>query len=259
MNRASDFFEHIETISGNSPAFLNARAADALKSFTPARIGVGRSGSRPLSKEILKFRADHAAALDTIYDFVDEDLIDRHDCLKVQTLVRDKEEYLVRPDLGRRLQDQYLESLKDSYERGEKVLLIIGDGLSANAIESNLDDILPSLRISLKMHDLNPSRPIFVKFARVAVMDHIGEILRPETVILLIGERPGLITSKSMSAYLCYRPHIGTIESDRNVVSNIHQGGIPPLEAGAVIADLIHTFIENGASGVNLKNLNNKG
>lgn len=254
MTDTPDFVEHIETISGNRPTYLNARAAEALKSYTSARIGVGRCGPRPLSREIIRFRADHAAARDTIYDFVDEDLLDRHDCFKVQTLVQDKEEYLVRPDLGRRVQDKYLENLKQTFNPGEKVLLMVGDGLSANAIESNLEDILPSLRVSLEMHDLKPSRPIFVKYARVAVMDHVGEILQPETVVLLIGERPGLITSESMSAYLCYRPRVGIIESDRNVVSNIHRGGIPPLEAGAVIADLIQTYMKHGASGVKLKN-----
>lgn len=251
----TDLFEHLATVSRNRPRYRAPRAAEALKGFTPARVGVGRCGSRPLSRDVLNFRADHAAARDTIHDFVAEDLIDRHRCTKVQTLVEDKEQYLLRPDLGRRLRSRDAERLRDTFGRGARVLLMVGDGLSANAIESNLDDILPSLRIGLEMYDLEPSAPIFVKFSRVAVMDHVGELLEPETVVLLIGERPGLMTSASMSAYLCYRPRLGTVEADRNVVSNIHRAGIPPLEAGAVIADLIHTFLTHGASGVNLKAL----
>jgi ethanolamine ammonia-lyase small subunit len=171
----------------------------------------------------------------------------------VETLARNKREYILRPNLGRRIREEDVEKLKSFHAQGEKVLILVGDGLSANAVEANLDDILPSVRTGLERHGYEATKPIFIKHARVGVMDHIGEVLLPETVLLLIGERPGLVSSESMSAYMCYMPRFGKTDSDRNVISNIHRGGIPPLEAGAVIADFVHQFLINRMSGVNLK------
>lgn len=248
-----DFDDFVKSTSRNTPVYNDANVAEALKGYTSARIGVGRCGSRPLTSEVLKFRVDHAAARDTIYDYVPEDLVGEHDCIGVETLAQNKREYILRPDLGRRIREEDVEKLKSSLPCGEKALILIGDGLSANAVEANLDDILPSIRTGLERYGYVATRPIFIKHARVGVMDHIGEILLPETVVLLIGERPGLISSESMSAYMCYRPRFGKTDSDRNVISNIHRGGISPLEAGAVIADFVHQFLITKTSGVNLK------
>ncbi|MGD9505235.1 MAG: ethanolamine ammonia-lyase subunit EutC [Syntrophobacteraceae bacterium] len=248
-----DFEGVVGDVSRNKPVFHDNNVAWALKERTGARIGVGRSGARPLTSEVLKFRVDHAAARDAIYDSVPEDVLKRHECVGVETLAADKGEYLLRPDLGRRIREEGLETLRREFPQGETVLILIGDGLSASAVEANLDDILPSLRTGLERHGYTAPRPIFIKNARVGVMDHVGEALSPETAVLLIGERPGLISSESMSAYMCYKPRFGKTDSDRNVISNIHRGGVPPLEAGAVIADFIHRFLELKTSGVNVK------
>lgn len=239
-----------QPISRNKPVFDKPRVAEALRAFTGARIGVGRCGARPLTQDVLQFRIDHAAARDAVWKDVSPQAIARHHCVCVQTQVPDKQTYLLRPDLGRRIRTQDVEILKQSGPAGHDVLLLIGDGLSADAIEANLDDLVPSVRTGLQTFGYQAGRPVFIKHARVGVMDHIGEILEPQTVALLIGERPGLITSESVSAYLCYRPRPGKTDADRNVISNIHRSGLPPPEAGAVIADFIDKMLRAKRSGV---------
>ena len=106
----------------------------------------------------------------------------------------------------------------------------------------------------LKNVGLSLGTPFFVKYGRVAVMDDIGEILQPDIVIEAVGERPGLVTAKSMSAYMCWRPRHGTIESDRSLISNIHDGGTPATEAGAAVAAFAKRIFDNQASGTKLAN-----
>jgi ethanolamine ammonia-lyase small subunit len=124
--------------------------------------------------------------------------------------------------------------------------------LSASAVDANLRDVLPSLTDSLKSYGLTPGTPFFVKGGRVASMDHIGELLQPEVLVMLIGERPGLVTAHSMSAYMCYRPRKGMVESERTVISNIHRQGTSPIEAGAHIGTILSKMLEQKASGVKL-------
>ncbi|MNN38122.1 Ethanolamine ammonia-lyase light chain [compost metagenome] len=130
---------------------------------------------------------------------------------------------------------------------------MVSDGLSANAIETNLRDVYPALLDSLQVEGLAAGTPFFVPNGRVGCMNAIGDILHPEVIVLLIGERPGLITSHSMSAYLCYQPRSGMTDSERMVVSNIHQGGTPPVEAGAHLGSLIARMLEQKISGVGLR------
>lgn len=235
------------------PKFFRPDVIMALKKTTPARIGVSRAGERPRTVDALNFRLDHASARDSVWNHVALERMLKYAPLHITSSVSGKEEYLLRPDRGRKAQDEDVERLAQSGLHQQRVLLLIGDGLSADAIAANLDDILPSIEISLQRYGLKASPAIFIEYARVGIMDHIGEILQPETVILLIGERPGLATSESMSAYLCYRPRIGTVESDRDVISNIHREGYSALEAGAVIADMIHRYLTYQSSGVKLK------
>ena len=94
--------------------------------------------------------------------------------------------------------------------------------------------------------------PFYIEQGRVGLMDDIGELLQPDVIVYLIGERPGLVSAESMSAYICYKPRKETIESDRTVISNIHKGGIPPVEAGAFIGNVVQKILKYEASGVNL-------
>ncbi len=223
-----------------------------LTQSTFARIGVGRAGTRPKTNTLLTFRADHAAAIDAVFGEMDTDLLEELGLLVVTTLVSDKDIYIRRPDLGRRLTLEAIETLKMKCIQQPQVQVVVSDGLSSQAIIANLRDVYSSLCQSLKFNGLAMGTPFYVSRGRVAVMDQIGEILQPDVVVLLIGERPGLVAADSMSAYLCYRPRRGTVEADRMVLSNIHRRGTPPVEAGAHLGDIIKKILEKKASGVNL-------
>ena len=138
--------------------------------------------------------------------------------------------------------------------KNPQVQLVVGDGLSAAAIESNLRQIFPVIQQGLQSAGLSLGTPFFVKYCRVGVMNDIGDILNPEVLILLIGERPGLGRAESMSAYMAYRPKKGQNDSDRDVICNIFEnGGTNPLEAGAFMVQFVQKMRQHQASGVKLK------
>ncbi|QTD40507.1 ethanolamine ammonia-lyase subunit EutC [Sporosarcina sp. Te-1] len=225
-----------------------------LRKKTPARVGVGRAGSRPKTKTWLQFRLDHAAAVDAVYGEVPDELLSRLDLFQVHSKVADKEEYIRRPDLGRRLSDESKQTVMEKCKKGPTVQIVASNGLSAKAIEENLEDVYLSLEQSLRNLNIDMGTTFYVDKGRVALMDEIGEMLQPDVVVMLIGERPGLVSAESLSAYLCYQPRIGTIEADRMVISNIHKGGIPPVEAGAYLGTVIQKVLKYEASGVSLVN-----
>ncbi|MDF2680884.1 MAG: ethanolamine ammonia-lyase [Brevibacillus sp.] len=219
---------------------------------TPARIGVWRTGVRPLTKTMLQLRRDHAAAVDAVYGEVQQPLLDEFSLFTVETQYDNTENYLKRPDMGRILNDEGVRLIQERCQKKPQVQIVVSDGLSASAVDANLRDVLPSLTDSLKSYGLTPGTPFFVKGGRVASMDHIGELLQPEVLVMLIGERPGLVTAHSMSAYMCYRPRKGMVESERTVISNIHRQGTSPIEAGAHIGTILSKMLEQKASGVKL-------
>lgn len=235
------------------PEPLNKALYEEMKLSTPARIGVWRSGPRPLTTTLLRFRADHAVAQDSVLGEVNEDFPARHQMVSVQTMCSSKDEYLTRPDLGRKLDAENLEILRKNCPKGAQVQLIVSGGLSSKAVEANIPNLLPALLQGLESMGVKVGKTIFVKQGRVALMDSIGEELRPEVGVILIGERPGLGTAESMSAYMGYNPRVGMLESERTVISNIHQGGIPAAEAGAHLATMIKKILDAKASGVNLE------
>lgn len=222
-----------------------------LKKKTPARLGLGRAGARYRTASMLRFRADHAAAQDSVFSLVEPEFY--HDMAFVQTMCRDKDEYLTRPDLGRRFDEKNQVIIKKVCGESPRVLLVIGDGLSSNAVTANAPDCAAAIRQGLKTYGIELGKSLFIQYARVGAMDHIGEITNAELICMLVGERPGLATSESMSAYITYRPRIGIAESKRTVVSNIHRQGTPAVEAGAHIAGLLHTMLEKKASGIDLR------
>lgn len=226
--------------------------ADDLKQFTPARIQVGRTGTRPLTKDALSFRIDHAAAVDSVYGEVEDSLLAKLGLFSVDTRYESKENYLKRPDHGRLLSDKGQKCLLEHCEMAPQVQIVISDGLSASAVEANIMDVYRALKDSLDSYGLKIGTSFFLKGGRVGCMDAIGELLQPEAFVLLIGERPGLVSAESLSAYMCYKPRKGTKESSRMVVSNIHRSGTPPLEAAAHIGTLIHKMLEQKTSGVKL-------
>lgn len=228
----------------NGPAFL------ALKAKTPARIGVGRAGARYKTVTLLRFRADHAAAQDSVFSQVPESFYKSNDLVYVKTKCEDKDEYLTRPDLGRRFDEKNQAIIKETCGHHPKVLLVIGDGLSSAAIEANAMDCARAIRQGLSAYGIELGKTLFIQYCRVGASDHIGSLTDAELVCMLVGERPGLVTAESMSAYLTYNPRIGVPESARTVVSNIHRQGTPAVEAGAHIASLIRQMLEKKCSGV---------
>ena len=128
-----------------------------------------------------------------------------------------------------------------------------GDGLSSAAIEANLKDCVSAIKQGLKMYGIESGEVVFVKHCRVGSMDHLGEELGSEVICMLVGERPGLVTAESMSAYIAYKPYVGMAEAKRTVISNIHKGGTTSVEAGAHIAELLKTILDKKASGIDLK------
>ena len=230
----------------NGAAFLS------LKAKTPARIGVGRAGARYKTETMLRFRADHAAALDSVFSLVPEEFYKKNNLVFVQTRCKDKDEYLTRPDLGRRFDEKNQQIIRQ-VGQGQRVLLVIGDGLSSAAVEANAIDCAAAIRQGLSASGITLGETLFIQYCRVGASDHIGDLTGCELVCMLVGERPGLVTSESMSAYITYKPHIGISESKRTVISNIHRQGTPALEAGAHIASLIPTMLAQKASGIDLR------
>lgn len=231
----------------------NGAAFQDLKLKTPARIGVGRAGARYKTVTMLRVRADHAAAQDSCFSLVDEEFVRRNQFIPVQTLCGDKDEYLTRPDKGRRFDQENQAVIQKTLGSNPRVALVVGDGLSSAAIEANAEDCIESVKAGLKSFGIDTPDILFIKFCRVGASDHIGELTGAEVVCMLVGERPGLVTAESMSAYITYKPYIGIPESKRTVISNIHRQGTTAVEAGAHIAELIKTMLEKKASGIDLK------
>lgn len=224
----------------------------AMKERTPARIGVGRAGARYRTETMLRFQADHAAAQDAVFSDVPEEFIQQMGWQVFQTSCESREEFLTRPDKGRVFPADTLQKIKASIPAGTQVVLYVADGLSSSAVHANAADILPVIHDGLQAAGLKVSDPFFVKFGRVATEDQIGEACGADVVCVLLGERPGLVTAESMSAYIAYRPTVGMAESRRTVLANIHRGGTPAVEAGAHIVDLIQLMMEKKASGTDL-------
>ena len=223
-----------------------------LKSRTPARLGMGKAGARYKTLTMLRFRADHAAAQDAVFSQVPEDFGGKHGLVPLQTKCKNKEEYLTRPDLGRCFDEENQKIMQKSVPTPPTVQIVVGDGLSSAAIMANAMDCLAAITDGLKGKGIQTGQPLFVRYCRVGAGDAIGDVTGCELVCVLVGERPGLVTDKSMSAYITYRPHTGVSESSRTVVSNIHAQGTPAVEAGAHIAELIETILRKKVSGVGL-------
>lgn len=223
------------------------------KKKTPARIGISRAGTRYTTNTMLRFRADHASAVDAVYTDVSEEFLNANNLFTIQTKCHSKDEYMTRPDLGRRLSEESIAILKEKAKKSPKVEIFVSDGLSSTAIEANVEDTLPAIINGLKSYGIEAGTPFFLKYGRVGAADEVSEILDAEVTCVLIGERPGLATSESMSAYITYKGYVGIPESKRTVVSNIHKNGTPASEAGAHIAHIIKKILDAKASGQDLK------
>ena len=223
-----------------------------MKLRTPARLGSGKAGPRYKTLTMLRFRADHAAAQDAVFSQVPEDFAEKNGLIPVKTRCEDKDQYLTRPDLGRCFDEENARKIRAAVRGAPRVQIVVGDGLSSAAITANAMDCLGAIRDGLKLKGIETGNTLFVRYCRVGAGDAVGDITGCELVCVLVGERPGLVTDKSMSAYITYKPHTGVSESARTVISNIHAQGTPAVEAGAAVAELIDTILKHKVSGVGL-------
>ena len=230
----------------------DGEAFKRLKLRTPARLGCGRAGPRYKTLTMLRFRADHAAAQDAVFSQMPEDFGEKNGLVSVKTKCESKDMYLTRPDLGRGFDEENAAIIRKELPKNPKVQIVIGDGLSSAAILHNAMDCMQAIRDGLKVQGIELGKSLFVRYCRVGAGDAVGDLIGCEVVCVLVGERPGLVTDKSMSAYITYKPHTGISEASRTVVSNIHDGGTPAAEAGAHVAELIGKILKRKVSGVGL-------
>jgi ethanolamine ammonia-lyase small subunit len=230
-----------------------------IREQTPARLMEGRAGASYRTATQLQLRADHAAARDAVQAELDlnahlgQEFIERWGIFEVSTKARSKAEYLLRPDLGRTLDEAARGAIGEQCPHGCELQIAIGDGLSVKAVSAQVPWLLPLLLAGAGERGWRTGRPFAIRHCRVGVMNEIGELLTPAAVVLLVGERPGLATAKSLSAYLGYRPRDGHSDAQRNLVSNIHAKGVGRAEAAGRILKLVEAMLRERTSGVHLK------
>jgi ethanolamine ammonia-lyase small subunit len=243
-----------------------------LRSFTNARLALGRAGDSLPTSEVLDFALAHAQARDAVHNALDVENLacglkaSGFESIAVQSAARDRAEYLRRPDLGRKLNDasrfviegchpersEGAASLADSSRReGPSAIFIIADGLSAIAPERHAVPVLREITGRLEGWRIAPI--IVATQARVALGDEIDEILKAEVTVMLIGERPGLSSPDSLGIYLTYKPRIGCTDADRNCISNVRPEGLSYEAAAHKLHYLMTAARRIGASGVALK------
>jgi len=232
---------------------------EQVRARTPARILTGRAGAAYRTTTWLELRRDHAAAKDAVCAELNlaNDLgvafVAEWGLFEVATLAHTKQEYLLRPDLGRLLNAEARAELARRCPAGADLQVAIVDGLSAAAVRAQVPALLPLLAAEAQRRGWQFGQPFFIRHGRVGVLNEIGEIIDPAVAVLLIGERPGLATALSLSAYMAYRPRNGHDDSRRNLISNIHARGVPPPHAAPRIARLAAQMVQLGASGIAVK------
>ena len=159
-----------------------------LKQRTSARLGIGRAGTRLKTDVLLRFRADHAAAQDAVFNDVPEEFLEEAGLFTVTTECKSRDEYITRPDLGRKISDEGIKILEEKCKKSPTVQVYVSDGLSSTAVEANTKNILPAVLNGLKGYGIEAGTPFFVKYGRVGASDHISDILKPDVVCVLIGE-----------------------------------------------------------------------
>jgi ethanolamine ammonia-lyase small subunit len=217
---------------------------------TPARIAVGRTGTRYRTNTLLRFRADHALARDAVLSEVPGELLGRLGLFEVRSQAQDKREFLARPDRGRQLGDEARAEILRRIGRGPQLCVIYGDGLSATAIGSHLAAYHEALMRELGSCGLRAAPPFFVRYARVRIMDEIARLVEAEAAVFTCGERPGLGSADSLSAYLIYRPPLGATDANREVISNINPRGLAVAEAARLVAESCARMLRERRSGV---------
>lgn len=228
----------------------NEEALWKMKRATPARIGIGHVGPRYTTEALLRFRAAHAAANDAVFQEVPKEDVEALGVFEVRTRCSGKREMLLRPDWGRSFDQEAKDRIVGNCIHGPQVQIYFGDGLCSPSIRANIPDLFPTIKYGLEDRGITVGTPFFVRYCRVNTARVIGPLLGAQVTCVLIGERPGLLTAESMSAYIAYHARADMQDSEYTVVSNISRHGIPPVEAAAHIVDLIADILMYKKSGV---------
>jgi ethanolamine ammonia-lyase small subunit len=215
-----------------------------LRDFTPARVGLGRTGHSLPTRELLRFQLDHARACDAVYEELDPSWIP-YGHLVLRSRAPDRAVYLRRPDLGRRLDP----ASRDLLSRGDyDTAIVIADGLSAKAVHRHAPGLLAELLPRLADWKLAPVTVVLQ--GRVAIGDEIGEALGARMAAVVIGERPGLSSPDSLGVYLTWGPRIGRTDAERNCISNIRTEGLSYAAAAGTLEFLMQQARVRQISGV---------
>jgi len=219
---------------------------------TTALLGIGHVGTRYATDVVLQFQAELAVAHAAVSAELPEGWAAANGFVGVTTRVTSHREFLLRPDLGRRLSEPGVAAIRTHCERGIDVQLIVADGLSAVACAATGKQLHDAVAEACRARGLRVGTPVAARFARVWLEDEIGQETGAKVAMILLGERPGLGTGDGLSAYVVYDPKLGKTDGDRNMISNIHARGIPPEAAAVRLAALAAAMIEQGTSGVTL-------
>jgi ethanolamine ammonia-lyase small subunit len=232
---------------------------ERIRARTPARVLADRAGAAYRTATQLELRHAHAAARDAVRAELDleRDLgagfVQQWNLFAVSTMAASKDEYLQRPDLGRRLDANARGQLKSRCALQADLQVVIGDGLSVTAVSAQVPPLLPLIGEKVHLLGWKLGQPFAVHHCRVGVINDVGELLAPKVVVLLIGERPGLATVESLSAYMAFQPRQGNNDSNRNLISNIHARGVSVEAAALRIVGLAEKMMRRQTSGVELK------
>jgi len=246
----------------DADSFLAADFPEVLRKIrerTPARILAGRAGAAYRTSTQLELREAHAAARDAVRAELDLEsafgaaFIKQWNLFEVCTEARSKEEYLLQPDLGRRLNELSRLELAGRCSRETDVQIAIGDGLSVTAVAAQVPSLLPLLDGGARTRGCTVGNPCLIRHCRVAVLNEIGELLSPKVAVLLIGERPGLANVESLSAYMTYQPGKTHTDANRNLISNIHARGLTPEAAADRILNLAAQMMALRMSGFSIR------
>jgi ethanolamine ammonia-lyase small subunit len=226
---------------------------------TPARLLVGRAGTSYRTTTQLELREAHAAARDAVRTELDlrrdlgVSLVTRWNMFEVCTRAANKDEYLLRPDLGRRFNSEATTEIMRRCPGNKDLQIVIGDGLSVTAVRAQVPQLLPLLYEGTSVRGWTVGQTFLVRHCRVGILNEVGKLLAPKVVVLLIGERPGLATAESLSAYMAYRPTEGRTDADRNLISNIHARGVSWERAARRILNLGAQMMAVENSGCSLR------
>ncbi len=231
----------------------------SLRAYTAARIALGKTGVAIPLHETLQFRLAHAYARDAVYSVLKKDeLLSSLSAFHlpvflIHSMANNRNEYLQRPDLGRRLNDDSVKKLGNFHSNGFDVCIVVADGLSATAINEHAIPVLQQLIPLLQKAKFNVAPLCLAEEGRVAIADEIGFLLSAKISVILIGERPGLSSPDSMGAYLTYHPLVGLTDEKRNCISNIRPEGLIFSLAAEKIFHLLKESLRLKISGVALK------